>query len=337
VFVGEVFHVECDQVSQLAKYISMNNLYKFFGGKSVAILVVTGMISTTVVVASSLVRQSALLSQLSPLSYLSRSLPIDEDMLQLNLAAVVTLSSGVKTDFDVNKDGKVNATDLGVEASAVQAGPVTASSTNFNPRYDLDKNSIINTADWSLMTKYFVSHAGSRYLFIMNGTSAVTYSDISSIATAIQQAISGHQYFTRVDFNGDGHVTASDWEMLTSYTREVKPILLYDLDGSGAVEVRDLQSISMAIQQGIEGHQYFVAVDFNGDGQINPEDWRKVYGYVLIVKNLGSTWLDVDSNGLVNINDVNQVKSAIGRQMTRYDLDADGIVSQSDVDLASSY
>ncbi len=144
------------------------------------------------------------------------------------------------------------------------------------------------------------------------------------------------RYNTRVDFNSDKKLDFNDLAIIRSNISDKNK--LYDMTLDNKVNYRDIRYV--ASKAGVRNYTPFA--DVNADGRVNLADLKLIREYV---KNSGDmvSFYDVSGNGIVSLSDVNYVKGKIQTEQNKRaydalsDLNHDGIVDQTDLDLITNY
>ena len=241
---------------------------------------------------------------------------------------------------DVNLDGVVSDADL------IMLNSYLAKSTELSENQlvasDVNSDGIISVGDSENIRLYVNGHTtGSEYLSKI-GTSFVCPKNyeikgnicVSDIAVDAKTAS-----YKRGDVNLDGNLDSQDVELLSSYLNKQSnfsmiQLQVADYNANGTIEINDLNDLKTSLNN--NSKQDDSIGDVNSDKLVNDTDVKILKKYIEGKYNLTSEQIknaDVNSDGVVDLNDVSELSIKVASFYQNGDINLDGKVDIDDLAL----
>ncbi len=220
-------------------------------------------------------------------------------------------------DFD--RDGIVHINDIMTLKVCLATGDYSSVDVSLA---DANEDGLINDRDVEILAKHFDKVKGYETLPIderqffkvgdVNQDKVVDFDDVGMLKIYIEKAPESDLVKYLADTNGDGKITAKDYDTLQKHLKGTKgyetlPVIEIgagDIDKDGRVTTTDMSILRQAILNGDMSNIDKTLADVNEDGFINERDIEIMNNYILKVAGYGS--LPIDERQFFKVGDVNQ-------------------------------
>lgn len=213
--------------------------------------------------------------------------------------------------FDINQDGSIDIKDMEALDKALNT---MESMSNFNPAADLNSNSTVSTGDRMLLMIYFNEHnipipaMPTIKSLDINGDGSIGQADMEILLSLNNVKSTDPDFNPAADLNSDNVIDDLDKAILMIYHIEhpdafihpsptptptstptptptqistpTAPVINYDINGDGYIDIEDLALIDQAFNSTVGDPNYNPACDLNGDDHINMVDKMAFYAYL---------------------------------------------------------
>ncbi|MBU4502192.1 MAG: efflux RND transporter periplasmic adaptor subunit, partial [Nanoarchaeota archaeon] len=192
--------------------------------------------------------------------------------------------------YDINKDGSINELDKDAINTKVTTNHKIEADSNFDAKYDLDENGILDSNDKVLLQDYLVERGevtpeqevyNKKYNINVESVN-INGADYTALETYVDanDGTASKAYYQRCDVNGDGVISQEDIDRIEN-------------DYMKAVEKKRIKEPTPGVpptffDSGYAGHYdkdgKFVLdpYDINEDGILDVKDKQKLYDYITV-------------------------------------------------------